>query len=395
MSTTAEETVADVETGNTPWGAVASLGIGSFILVTGEFLPASLLSQIAAGIHVSEGVAGQLVTATAITGAVAALAISPLLPRLDRRVVMIGLTVLSIVSNLAISLAPSFGLMLVARLVLGVAIGGFWAMALAVVAQLVRPRVLGRAMTVVNAGVSLATVAAVPLGAWLGEQWGWRAVFAAVAAAGVLAVAIQVILLPSVRPAGAPGLAALRDTLRSSLVVVGLVAIALVVSGHFGAFTYIRPAAAAAGVTGAEALSVLLLVYGVAAFVGNLLSGPVSDRSMRAAVILFPVLIGAGTVVFATTGGAFVATVIAAAVWGLGFGGVPTAVQTWMARVAPDHLEAAGGLVVATFQVAIALGAALGGLIVDAANVQVTLVAGGATAVVGGVLLGLARRRAA
>jgi predicted MFS family arabinose efflux permease len=394
MSTTAEETETHVEASRTPWGGVASLGIGSFILVTGEFLPASLLSQIAAGIHVSEGVAGQLVTATAITGAVAALAISPLLPRLDRRLVMIALTVLSIVSNLAISLAPSFELMLVARLVLGVAIGGFWAMALAVVAQLVRPGVLGRAMTVVNAGVSLATVAAVPLGAWLGELWGWRAVFAAVAAAGVLGVVIQVILLPSVRPAGAPGLAALRDTLRSSLVVVGLVAIALVVSGHFGAFTYIRPAAAAAGVTGAEALSVLLLVYGVAAFVGNLLSGPVSDRSMRAAVILFPVLIGGGTVIFATTGGAFVATVIAAAVWGLGFGGVPTAVQTWMARVAPDHLEAAGGLVVATFQVAIALGAALGGVIVDAANVHVTLVAGGATAVVGGALLGLTRRRA-
>src|SRR6187402_1964246 len=89
MSTTAEETVTEVETGRTPWGGVASLGIGSFILVTGEFLPASLLSQIAAGIHVSEGVAGQLVTATAITGAVAALAISPLLPRLDRRLVMI------------------------------------------------------------------------------------------------------------------------------------------------------------------------------------------------------------------------------------------------------------------------------------------------------------------
>ena len=87
----------------------------------------------------------------------------------------------------------------------------------------------------------------------------------------------------------------------------------------------------------------LLLVYGVAAFVGNLLSGPVSDRSMRAAVILFPVLIGTGTVIFATTGGAYVATIIAAAVWGLGFGGVPTAVQTWMARVAPDHLEAAVG----------------------------------------------------
>ena len=144
------------------WLAVVSLGLGIFTLVASEFLPASLLSPIAADLGITEGAAGQLVTATSLIGVVGGPLVVSALPGVNRRWVMAGLTSLAIASNVLVALAPAFGLMLAGRLLLGIALSGFWAMSLAVTAQLVPADRLGRAMTVVNTGVSLATIAAVP-----------------------------------------------------------------------------------------------------------------------------------------------------------------------------------------------------------------------------------------
>lgn len=131
---------------------VATLGLAIFTLVASEFLPASLLTPIAAELGISTGMAGQLVTATAVAGMIAGPALVAVLPPVDRRWVMVGLTGLSVVSNVMVAVVPSLGLMLVGRALLGVALSGFWALSLAVVAQLVPAERLGRAMTVVNTG---------------------------------------------------------------------------------------------------------------------------------------------------------------------------------------------------------------------------------------------------
>jgi DHA1 family purine ribonucleoside efflux pump-like MFS transporter len=133
-----------------------------------EFLPASLLPVIADDLRVSEGTAGQAVSVTAFAAALLALLIAVVLPRADRHRVMVGLTLLAAVSNLLVAVAPNFAVLLGARLLLGVALGGFWAMATVMVSQLVPTAYVGRALTVVNSGVAAATVAAVPVGAWLG-----------------------------------------------------------------------------------------------------------------------------------------------------------------------------------------------------------------------------------
>ncbi|MDO9396189.1 MAG: MFS transporter, partial [Herbiconiux sp.] len=358
------------------WAGVVSLGLGVFALVMAEFLPASLLSRVALDLGVTEGVAGQSVSVTAIVAAVAGLTLPVLLPRLDRRHVMLGLTALAVVSDLLVALAPGYGVLLAARVLLGVAIGGFWALAVSMTARLVSPARLGRAMTVVNMGVSLATVAAIPLGTWLGELWGWRWVFVLAAGVGVLALIAQLVLLPSVAPAGAPGFRPLLATLRSRLILLALVATALVAGGHFTGFTYIRPAAE--GIAGFDptGLAALLLVYGVAAFAGNLVAGPLADRRMRVAVLVFPVALGAAMLAFSISGGSTAGVVAAVALWGFAFGAVPTTLTTWMARAEPTRLEAVGGLQVAAFQVAIAAGAVVGGLLTDLAGVQLALVAG-------------------
>ncbi|WP_127792036.1 MFS transporter [Agromyces sp. LHK192] len=375
------------------WGAVVALALGIFTLVASEFLPASLLSPIAADLGVTEGAAGQLVTATSVIGIVGGPLVVSALPRLDRRWVMAGLTTLAIVSNVLVAISPAFGLMLASRLLLGLAISGFWAMSLAVTAQLVPAGSLGRAMTVVNTGVSIATIAAVPAGAFLGELIGWRAVFLGAAAAGVIALAAQLFTLPSVPPTGAPGFGTLARTAARPVVALGILSIVLVAGGHFASFTYLRPAFETVDGINPALLAALLAVFGVASFVGNLAAGPLADRRPAVLVIAAPTLIGAATVLFAISGQHLAVAAVSVVVWGVGFGAVPTMVQTWIARVAPDRLESAGGLVVMAFQIAITVGAAVGGLLVDAVGIQAVLLAGGVAAVAGGLVLTAASPR--
>lgn len=375
------------------WLAVVSLGLGIFTLVTSEFLPASLLSPIAADLGISEGAAGQLVTATSISGIIGGPLIVSALPRVDRRWVMTGLTTLAILSNVLVALSPAFGLMLASRLLLGIALSGFWAMSLAVTAQLVPADRLGRAMTIVNAGVSLATIAAVPAGAYFGELLGWRAVFLLAAAAGLVTLAAQLATLPSIPPSGAPGFRTLLQTARMPVVATGILAIVLIAGGHFMGFTYLRPAFEGVNGLTPELLALLLLVYGIASFVGNAVAGPLADRRLPVLVIAAPVAIGTGTVVFALLGSSLPLAFVTVFVWGVGFGAVPTMVQTWMAHVAPQRLESAGGLVVAAFQIAITIGAAVGGLLIDSVGVQAAFLGGGIAAVIGAGVLSSARRR--
>ncbi|GIF67636.1 MFS transporter [Asanoa ishikariensis] len=375
-----------------PWFAVAAVGLGIFALVTSEFLPASLLPGIASDMNVTEGVAGQAVTATAIMGAITAPTIAILVPRLDRRRLLALLLALAVVSDALVALAPWYPLLLVGRLIIGVAIAGFWAMALAVVGQLVPGHKLGRAMTVVNLGVSLATVTAVPLGTYLGDAWGWRPVFWLAGGMAVVALIMLLAWLPPVAASGAPPLRALLDTARGRTMILGMVAILLVAGGHFAAFTYIRPAAERVPDITSSSLALLLTIFGIAAFVGTMLAGPLADRRLRLGVLVAPVLIGSAVTVFALQSGSYGAVAAAVGVWGLAFGGLPTLVLTWVARVEPNRLEPAGSLATAMFQVAIAVGAAVGGVLVDAFDVQVALVVAGIAAIAGGALFTSARR---
>jgi DHA1 family purine ribonucleoside efflux pump-like MFS transporter len=159
---------------------VIALMVAIFTLVTSEFLPASLLPLMAADFGITEGAAGQVVTATALVGMIAGPGAALLFPRLDRRRLLIGLLVVALLSNLLTAVAPNYALVVVARLALGAAIAGTWAMALAVASHLVPANHLGRAMSVVNIGVAGATVAAVPLGALISSLAGWRTVFFAI-----------------------------------------------------------------------------------------------------------------------------------------------------------------------------------------------------------------------
>ncbi|MFG1996316.1 MFS transporter [Actinoplanes sp. NPDC048988] len=374
------------------WAGVVSLGLGVFALVMAEFLPASLLPAIAADLGVSEGTAGQAVTMTAIGAGLSGLFLPALLPRTDRRLVLVGLTTAAIVSDVLVAIAPNLAVLLPARLLMGVSLGGFWAVAIAMSARLVPSDYLGRAVTVINAGVSVATIAAVPLGTWLGALWGWRGVFLLAAGVALVALIVQAVTLPRFVPDAAGSLRVLVVTLRSRPVLFGLGSILVVVAGHFTGFTYIRPAAESVSGIDAAGLAVLLFVYGIANVAGTAASGVLADRVLRAAALLFPAMVGLGMLTMILTGGGRAGLFVAAALWGFGFGGVPTTAQTWAARTDPAHLEQLGGVTVTVFQVAIALAAVGGGLLVDHIGAGSPLVAGSIAAIAGGALLTSALR---
>ncbi|CAN7624328.1 MFS transporter [Mesorhizobium sp. LjNodule214] len=351
------------------WGAVVSLALGVFGLVTAEFLPASLLTRLAQDLGITEGAAGQAVTATAVVGAIAAPTMAIVTKRLDRRLVMWGLTVLLIVSNLLAAFASSLPVLLAARVVLGVALGGFWSMSAAMAMRLVPMRLMPRAMSIILTGVSVATVTAAPVGAYVGDVWGWRTAFMIAAIVGALALLVQIATLPKLPPAGVASFGTLLEVLKRPMIRVALLVVLLVASGHFAGFTYVRPYLEQVPVLPIETISLVLLAYGIGGFFGNFAGGFMAERSLKTAVGLAPLLIALSALVLLTLGASPVTAAIAVTAWGFAFGAVPVGLQTWLVRAAPDQAESAGGLMVATFQVAIALGAVFGGLLVDHAGV--------------------------
>jgi predicted MFS family arabinose efflux permease len=351
------------------WGAVISLALGVFGLVTAEFLPASLLTRLAQDLGITEGAAGQAVTATAVVGAIAAPTMAIVTKRLDRRLVMWGLTVLLIISNLLAAFASSLPVLLTARVVLGVALGGFWSMSAAMAMRLVPMRLMPRAMSIILTGVSIATVTAAPVGAYVGDVWGWRIAFMIAAVVGALALLVQLATIPRLPPAGVASVRTLLEVLKRPMIRVALLVVLLVASGHFAGFTYVRPYLEVVPVLPIETISLVLLAYGIGGFFGNFAGGFMAERNLKAAVGLAPLLIALSALVLLTLGASPVTAAIAVTAWGFAFGAVPVGLQTWLVRAAPDQAESAGGLMVATFQVAIALGAVFGGLLVDHAGV--------------------------
>jgi DHA1 family purine ribonucleoside efflux pump-like MFS transporter len=224
-------------------------------------------------------------------------------------------------------------------------------------------------MSIILTGVSLATVCAAPVGAYVGDIWGWRTAFMIATVVAALALLVQLATIPKLPPVGVASFRTLLDVLERPSIRVALLVVLLVASGHFAGFTYVRPFLEKVPALDIRTISLVLLAYGVGGFFGNFAGGFMAERNLKAAVGFAPLLIAVAALLLLTFGASPVVAAIAVGVWGFAFGAVPVGVQTWLVRAAPDQAESAGGLMVATFQVAIALGAVFGGLLVDHAGV--------------------------
>jgi predicted MFS family arabinose efflux permease len=347
------------------WAAVGSMALGVFALVTAEFLPASLLTPIAADFRISEGAAGQTVTATAAFALLSSLLVTAIIRNLDRRILMLGFTILLLISNLIAAFALNLPMLLIGRVLLGAALGGFWTMSAALTMRLVPEASVPRALSIIFSGVSAATIFAAPLGIYLGHLFGWRAVFLMAAGLSAITLIAQAATLPRMPASGSARLGTLVEVLKRPGVAVGMICAMLVFIGHFAFFTYLRPFLEFTTGAGIATISSVLLGFGVASFFGTLLAGFMLERSLRGTLAAMPLVMAVFAASLAASNSTLSIDLALITLWGMAFGAVPVAWSTWLTRTIPDEAESAGGLLVAAVQVAIMIGAAGGGAIYD------------------------------
>lgn len=350
------------------WGAVMALSLGAFALVASEFMPVSLLTPIARDLQVSEGQAGASIAVSGAFALVTSLLVSPLAGRLDRKWLLIGLTVAMMLSATLSAFAPSYPVFMLGRALIGVAIGGFWAMSAATAMRLVPSHQVPRALAIVNGGNALATVIAAPLGSWIGGMMGWRGAFFALVPVALVAVLWKWVALPSMRASEKPASWNVFALLGRAPVAWGMLAVSLFFMGQFSLFTYLRPYLETTTGVPVGTLSLLLLLMGAAGLVGTFAIEPFVRRRLHATLMVLPLLMAIVALVLAGPARGMTATAVLLALWGLLGTSAPVAWWSWLARSLPNDGEAAGGLMVAVVQLAIALGATVGGVLYDHAG---------------------------
>lgn len=364
---------------------MVALAAGIAILVSSEFLPAGVLPMMARDLGISEGTAGLAVAATAIAGAATAPTIAMILPRMDRRTLLVGLLVAAAVANLAVAISPGFVVLLLGRLVLGAAIAGYWSFAFAVgtYASPGRDHVIS---TSIALGVTVATIVGLPLGSLLADGPGWRWGFAAAAVLSLISAAALARALPPVPAHPSAGLTMMRQALRNPRLVAGVVLVVVVVLGNFVAYPFIRIAISA---TSPGNGMWMLALWGLGGLFGNLAAGRFAHR-LRSVVTVAPLLLACGLVLTFLAESTPVMA-LAMVVWGFGFNLVPVGTQLWVTRVEPERTESALALQVTAFQIAITLGAALGGAVLDEYGVGRVLLIGAVGAAIAAAGFGAVR----
>lgn len=345
-----------------PWAALLVLATGTLWTVTAELLPAGLLLEIGADTGVRTGTVGYLVGAWGLTIAALGLTLTRATRHLDRRLVLVGSLALTGSATLLTALAPSLALVVTARVVAAAGHGLFWAVVVVTAGSLVPREYAARAIAVVSAGPTVATVAGVPALTALGQATDWRLAFALVglltAVTGVLVAGV----LPHV-PAPPPAAAGTRDPSVPAVLRVAVVG-ALLLVAHFMAFTFIAPILTGPGGLPRESVSLALLVFGVAGAVGLALAPALSRRLPAGSLAGTGAVTGIALLAVPAAGGAVVAELAAVAAWGLDVGALPVVFQTrLLALASPSFRPVAGAVIVVAFNLGVAVGAAGGGLL--------------------------------
>lgn len=353
------------------WFGVGAVAVGSFATVLSEFLPLGLLPSISSGLGVSIGTAGLMVVVTGLAAAFAAPIVTVASSHLDRRTVLLGLSAILAVANVVAATAGLFSVLLVARILLGVSLGGFWAIGLGVAPRLVAVKKALRAASFVTAGISIATVVSLPLGAFIAATSTWRLAFVIGAALGVVAFVLQLMTLPAIPSQGKVRPAALTALFAVPRARIGFVIGALFFAAQFAAYTFISPFLERTANISPDTVSIALFVFGVSGIVGNFVAGAALHRSLTATLVASGLLLAAAVAVLPIVAHLPVAVFALLVVWGLVWGGIPLSTQTWIVTSAPKEAEAGLALFISTIQIALAIGSVLGGIVVTASGMTV------------------------
>ncbi len=367
--------------------ALIALTIAAYAIGTTEFVIVGLLPTVASDLHITLPLAGLIVSVYALGVTFGAPILTALTGRLERKPLLLGLMALFIAGNMVAASAPSYEILMIGRVLSAFAHGVFFSVGATIAADLVPENKRGSAIAMMFMGLTVAIVTGVPLGTWIGQNFGWRATFWAVSAIGIVALVGIAALLPRTLQKAEP--ASLMDQLRvlgsgRLLIVYGMTALGY--GGTFVAFTYLTPILQ--DITGFSegSVSYILMFYGIAIAIGNIVGGRISnDNPVRALTVLF-VLQAIVLVLFSFSAVSPLFTLITLAALGfLQFANVP-GLQLYVVQLAKEHrsgaVDVASALNIAAFNLGIALGAWLGGLVVES---QLGLIA---TPWVGAILVG-------
>ncbi|WP_395599756.1 MFS transporter [Pseudomonas sp. B19125] len=377
------------------WAAVFAMSLAAFALVASEFMPVSLLTPLAADLQISEGQAGQGISVSGLFALLTSLVIAAVAARVERKRLLLALTVLMILSGTVVALAPNYLTFMLGRALIGVAIGGFWSLSAATAMRLVPTAQVPRALAIVNGGNALATVIAAPLGSFLGALIGWRGAFFCVVPVAVAAGLWLLFSLPAIKVQGQAKTGNVLRLFKQTPVALGMLAISGFFMGQFMLFTYLRPFLESATRVSTSTLSLLLLVLGLAGLAGTVLIERMLKNRLYPVLIAIPLIMAVIAVALVAFGGSPITTAVLLGCWGFVATAAPVGWWTWLAHVLPDDAEAGGGLMVAIIQLAITAGATVGGVAFDHSGYQATFELSAATLGVAALLAGLAARHSA
>lgn len=346
-----------------PLAALLAFAMTGFVAIMTETMPAGLLPLIGQGLHVSQAMAGQLVTVYAAGSLVAAIPLVAATQAWRRRPVLLMAIGGLLAFNTVTALSGFYALTLAARFLAGVAAGLAWGMLAGYARRLVAPGLQGRALALAMVGTPVALSIGTPAGALLGSLAGWRAAFLVMSALTLLLVAWVLWAVPD-RPGQDTGK---RRSIGTVLAIPGILPVLVVVFAwmlaHNILYTYAAPFVARAGLGGR--VDLVLLVFGVAAFLEIWAIGMAVDRWLRVSVLLSLVVFALVCVVLTAFGHSPTVVLGTVAVWGLTFGGASTLLNTASADTAGDAVDIAAAMVTTAWNMAIAGGGIVGGLLLD------------------------------
>ncbi|MEI7036619.1 MFS transporter [Fulvimonas yonginensis] len=376
--------------------ALYALAAGAFGIGTTEFVIMGLLLQVARDLHVGVAAAGLLISGYALGVFVGAPLLTAATGRLSRKAVLLGLMAIFTLGNLACALAPSYATLMAARVVTSLAHGTFFGVGSVVATGLVVAERRASAISLMFTGLTLATLLGVPAGTWLGHLAGWRATFWAVAAVGVVALAVIAARVPADhgRHATPPLRAELRAIAQPS-VLLGLATTVLGFGGVFTVFTYVQPLLTRMAGFPDRAVPPILLLLGMGLIVGNLLGGRLADRRLGAALVGTLLALAA---VLAFTGLALHArlpALLAMGLFGIAAFATVAPLQLWVLHEAAGAPNLASSLNIGAFNLGNAFGAWLGGVVIEHGTGLAAVPFAGALVTLGGAAVALAGLRAA
>ena len=361
-----------------------ALTLSAFLLNTSEFVPIGLLTDIAGAFGLSESGAGLIISVYAWAVAALSLPLMIAASRVPPKELITTVLVLFCAGQVASAVAPTFELLVLARLVVAASHAVFWSVASPFAVRLVAPEHASLAMSMIVTGTSVAMIFGLPLGRALGLALGWRMTFACVCAMGLVALVGLLALFPRL-PKGEPFTLARLPELGSNRPLLGIYLATILFScGYYTAYSYIEPFLQQVAHVPSELVTVALTVFGVAGLAGSWLFARLFDAHRRAFLSATMVGITAALLALAPLAGLAAGPFVVCALWGVSATAYNVAAQAEIIRVTPEGASAvAMSIFSGLFNVGIGLGSVVGGLVCDGPGIGLVGVVGGIVAAAG------------